>query len=122
MDGICCHTPSSFSIDVPCVGFGILVARCDGEAWSSPGDWGQTLADLKAGQWRIDPDGGIDGRVGGVEFGLLESSPINMIALAPDGMVWAIGGIGDEENGGVYRIDPELASEAAHDDTDTTIA
>lgn len=112
--------PAGDDIDVPYEGFGVLVALWDGETWSTPDEWGQAIDDADAGQWRIDPEGGIDGRVDGVGFGLLEGTFINMIALAPDGMVWAIGGIGDE-SGGVYRIDPELASQPAPDD-DTSIA
>jgi hypothetical protein len=33
----------------------------------------------------------------------LAGTPINQIAAAPDGMVWAVGGC-DGDNGGLYRI------------------
>lgn len=102
-------------------GIGVLATHWDGRTWSTVETWGQELVDVDAGRWRIDPDGGIDGEVDGLEFSLLEDTGINMIAVDLDGLLWAIGGIGDE-SGGVYRIDTVVAAEAASDDADTTIA
>jgi hypothetical protein len=36
----------------------------------------------------------------------LAGTPINEIAIAPDGTIWAVGGYGGD-NGGLYRIMPE---------------
>jgi hypothetical protein len=36
----------------------------------------------------------------------LEGTPINEIAVAPDGAIWAVGGYAGD-NGGLYRITPE---------------
>ena len=36
----------------------------------------------------------------------LASTPINAVAVAPDGTIWAVGGY-DGDNGGLYRITPE---------------
>jgi hypothetical protein len=43
----------------------------------------------------------------------LKGRPINEIAVAPDGAVWAIGGVSRTENGGVYRIKPPGESDGA---------
>ena len=47
----------------------------------------------------------------GEETVYLVGTPINAVAVAPDGTVWAVGGY-DGDNGGLYRITPD--SVAAH--------
>ena len=48
----------------------------------------------------------------GDETVYLAGTPINAIAVAPDGTVWAVGGY-DGDNGGLYRITPNLTASAA---------
>ena len=48
----------------------------------------------------------------GDETVYLAGTPINAIAVAPDGTVWAVGGY-DGDNGGLYRITPDLTASAA---------
>lgn len=56
--------------------------------------------------WMIGQRGGGIERISGdTTRHYLKGTNINQLALAPDGMVWAVGSIGKKE-GGVYRIDP----------------
>ena len=48
----------------------------------------------------------------GDETVYLAGTPINAIAVAPDGTVWAVGGY-DGDNGGLYRITTNLTASAA---------
>ena len=48
----------------------------------------------------------------GDETVYLAGTPINAIAVAPDGTVWAVGGY-DGDNGGLYHITPDSATSAA---------
>ena len=42
----------------------------------------------------------------------LAGTPINAVAVAPDGTVWAVGDYAGD-NGGLYRITPNLTASAA---------
>ena len=41
----------------------------------------------------------------------LADTPINAVAVAPDGTVWAVGGY-DGDNGGLYHITPGSSTNA----------
>jgi hypothetical protein len=45
----------------------------------------------------------------GAETTYLANTPINAVAIAPDGTVWAVGGY-DGDNGGLYHITPDAAT------------
>lgn len=64
-----------------------LIVTSDGVAWNTDGN-------------------GVTRRRGDDVTRYLAGRPINQIAMAPDGAVWAIGGVSRSENGGVYRIEP----------------
>ena len=60
--------------------------------------------------WNTDGDG-VTRQAAGEVTQYLAGRPINQIALAPDGAIWAIGGVSQVENGGVYRIEPPGGSD-----------
>jgi hypothetical protein len=48
----------------------------------------------------------------GEETSYLAGTRINQVVVAPDGTVWAVGGY-DGDNGGLYHITPDMATDAA---------
>jgi hypothetical protein len=99
---------------------GVLWALGDGFWTFADGTWSRQEPSWRAGlegdskQRIVTSDGavwktngnGVTRRTDDEVTRYLQGRPINEIALAPDGAVWAIGGVSRSENGGVYRIEP----------------
>lgn len=81
---------------------GILAAITNGREWLSPSEVGRQ-AQTNEGDNCWTNGTGVHCWNAGDETTFLAGTPINQIAAAPDGSVWAVGGYGGD-NGGVYRI------------------
>ena len=77
----------------------------DGETWSSGDGSKQSIQTAEGIIWETHGSG-VDRVEGNSVTRYLQGRPINQIALAPDGALWAIGAVSEMENGGVYRIEP----------------
>ena len=81
---------------------GILATISTGGEWLSPGELSRFTGTAGgANCWTVGDGVGCWDR--GAETSFLEGTPINQIAAAPDGSLWAVGGYGSG-GGGLYRI------------------
>lgn len=81
--------------------WGALVAVSDGDsAWTVLDGVGPRAGDETC--W-TDLTGVTCAHASGEETTYLAGTPINQVAVAPDGTIWAVGGYGGD-NGGLYRI------------------
>jgi hypothetical protein len=84
--------------------------QLDGEEWTEMSEAREGLLLPDGSTVRMRGNGGVEHVNGDTTTRYLKGRYINGIALAPDGSVWAVGGLDREENGGVYRIRPKTGS------------
>jgi hypothetical protein len=74
--------------------------------WQTLSEFGRGIDEGFGRCWVGDGVRCVNERRGSVAT-FLEGTPLNQVAVAPDGAIWAVGGYSDEhgDNGGLYRIE-----------------
>jgi hypothetical protein len=81
------------------------VWQLDGDGWAAVNGARNEIALADGSTVQIRGDGGgIEHVQGDTKTPYLKGRYVNEIALAPDGSIWAVGGLDMQENGGVYRV------------------